>query len=182
MAIFFWSFFLFLVIWGNVYGQITDSRVILYSKLLHFAAAFIPIFFFHFVLAFLYKDKNNKLVIRLGYGLAVIFGILSLTKFIVLGSAAKIGFNHWIDVGSLYAGFVAYFWIYVLASIYFLFRGYKNSDGITRKKTGYILAAVLISFIGGGMSFLPQTLNIYPYGNFVAWLYPVLITYGIFIK
>lgn len=178
MAIGVWSFTLFLLMVST-----TEPKGIFYSKILHVGASFIPIFFLHFVLSFLNKlnNKNKKGLLIIGYFLAVVFAILSLTKEIIVGAPPLVGFSVWVSVGRLYPLLLIYFWFYILAGIYFLYQGYRRSDGIIRRKALFILVASIIGFGGGGTNFLPQTLGIYPFGNFFAWLYPILITYGIFV-
>jgi len=179
MAISLWSgSYLFMLVVNN------ESNGILGSKILHVGASFIPIFFYHFVLSFTLQKRDRKKLTFLmaGYILAVIFSLLSLTSLIVTGSSPKLGYLYWIDAGKLYPLLLAYFWIYALAAIYFLYQSYMQSSGILRKKIFYVLVASIIGFAGGGTSFLPQTLGIYPFGQFFVWLYPVIVTYGIFIK
>lgn len=178
MFIGFWSFTFLLMLLSK-----TESEGVLYSKLLHVGAAFIPIFFCHFVLSFLYQlgNKNKRIFLVAGYILAVVFAGLSLTKEIVAGFVPNAGFPFWLLPGQLYPLLLLYFWFYVLAGIYFLWQGYKRSDGVMKIKIGWVLVASPLGFGGGGTNFLPQTLGIYPFGNFFAWLYPLLITYGIFV-
>lgn len=179
MAIGIWSLALYFLMTSQ--GQ---ELGILASKFIHLGAAFIPVFFLHFVLVFLFRPITGKakLLLIVGYILAVVFGILSFTRFIVLGSVGQFGFSQWVSAGSLYPFFLMYFWFYFLVSVYFLYQGYINNGGARKKQIFYILLAALIGFIGGGTNFLPQTVEIYPYGHFLTWLYPALITYGIFIK
>jgi hypothetical protein len=160
-----------------------EVEVILYSRLLHVGATFIPIFFCHFVLTFLFKAQEKKIFLAVGYLLAIIFTVLSLWgSYLVSGASPKVGIDWWYDAGSFYPIFLIFFWFYALAAIYFLFKAYRERGGVLKKKTFYILLAAIIGFVGGGTSFLPATLGIFPWGHFITWLYPVIITYGIFIK
>jgi len=180
LAIGAWSGNLFLLMHS---GQI-QSAAILYSKLLHVGASFIPVLFCHFVLYFALQYGNKKKIVFLyaGYILAIVFALLSLTPLIVAGASPKIGFSFWVDAGKLYPWLLIYFWVYVLATLYFLFQGYQNTGGVMKTKTFYLLIASIVAFASGGTSFLPQTLGIYPFGDFITWLYPIIVTYGIFIK
>ena len=171
-----WSLNLFLLMTSNI-----EQEGIFYSKVLHVGASFIPIFFLHFVLSFLHQDKNQKIFLIVGYVLALVFAFLSLTKEIVASVAPVAEFPFWIMAGRLYPFLLIYFWLYVLIGIYFLCRGYGKSDGILKRKIIFVLVATLIGFGGGGTNFLPQTVGIYPFGDFFAWLYPILVTYGIFV-
>lgn len=176
MAIGLWSLaFLFLQISKNL------NEGILYSKLLHVGASLIPIFFYNFVVIFSVKKYNRK-VLYFGYLLAGVFSILSFTEYIVLNASPKFNFNYWVDAGSLYLLLLIYFWIYVTLSVYKLYIMYVSSDGVIKKKAFFIFLASLIGFLGGGTSFFPQTIGVYSFGQFFTWLYPVLVTHGIFLK
>jgi len=180
MAISLWSACLFLLM---LLGK-DESDGIFYSKILTAGASFIPIFFCHFVLNFTLQIGNRKKVLFLyvGYFLAIIFSLLSSTSLIVAGGSSRAGYPSWVDAGKLYPLLLAYFWVYVLAGIFFLYQAYGRTGGTTKRKTLYLLVASIIAFASGGTNFLPQTLGIYPFGNFITWLYPVIVTYGIFVK
>ncbi len=179
MAVTVWGLGLLLVILSK-----TEVAGIFYSRLLHISASFVPVFFCHFVLAFLfYLYGNNiktKFFVFIGYFLAFIFAILSFSDLIVPSASSKLGFATWADDGQFYFFYLLYFIVYIIASICFLYMGYKKSDGVIKRKTFYILIASFIGFGGACTNFLPQTLGIYPFGQFFVWLYPILVTYGIF--
>lgn len=161
----------------------TVEQAYFYNIILNTGAALIPIFFFHFVSVLLMKEKQEKTLIIIGYVLAVIFIFLIFNSpWIIGGVGEKTGFTYWIDVGILYIPFIIYFWFYAIKTIYLLIKGYKNSEGIHKRRIYYILLAGIIGYFGGGTNFLPQLFNIYPFGNFITFLYPILITYGIFLK
>ncbi|MDD2807602.1 MAG: histidine kinase N-terminal 7TM domain-containing protein [Patescibacteria group bacterium] len=178
LAIGLWATGLFFLI-----GSDTSSEGVYFSKILHAAAAFIPIFFLHFIWSFTHqaRSKKNIVLISLGYFLALFFLALSFTDKIVAGSSPKLGFSSWVDAGSWYPLFIVYFWAYVLLAIYWIYVAYSSNDGIIKQKTFYLLLGSLVLSLGGGSNFLPQTLGIYPYGDFIVWLYPIIVTYGIFV-
>ena len=161
----------------------TEQQAVFYSQLLHLGASFIPIFFFHFIILLIQaRTFKFNLILIVGYLMAVIFAGLSFTPAIVVHAQPFFGFDQWVAAGPLYPLLLVYFWIYALTSLVLLFRAYRRSDGVLRKKYFYIFIAGLIGFGAGGTNFLPQTLGIYPYGNLIMWLDPLLITYGIFVE
>ena len=178
MAIGLWGIGLLLLLVSK-----TEQQAFLYSKLLHIGAAFIPIFFCHFILIFLYQEQKRKTFLILGYILATVFTVLTFTGSLMVSKVVSdaFGFNFWFEVGSLYFVFITYFSLYAISAIYFLTKGYKQNDGIRRRQIFFLLIATIVGFGGGMSNFLPQTAGIYPFGHFVAWLYPLFITYGIFI-
>lgn len=170
-----WSAGLLMVMMSN-----DELQGISYSKVIHVSASFIPILFFHFVVLFRPR-LLRRYYLWIGYLLSILFAILSLGTKVVAGASPKLNFLTWVDAGPLYSIFLLYFWFYTLFSIYLVCIGIKDSDGILKKKMVYLLLGSLVLSIGGGSNFLPQTLGIYPYGDFIVWLYPMVITYGIFV-
>lgn len=180
MAAVAWSSSLFL----NLTSE-EAQQSLMYGKLLHSASAFIPIFFYHFTLEFLHKEKVNiqKIFLSVGYLAALILSYFSFFSNLVVARVdPNADFAFWIIPGSLYSIFLLYFWAYSLIAIYYLFQGYYKSDGTMKRKIFYLLVASILAIFGGGTSFLPQTLGIGPYGLLIAWVYPLLVTYGIFVE
>lgn len=177
LAITFWSANLVLVMLAE-----TAEQGLRHSQLLHVGAAFIPILFFHFVLLFVFQhSKISRALLLTGYLLSILFVFLSFSPRIVSGVAARSGFDFWVEAGDFYYLYILNFWIFVALAIFYLVKHYSAADGIMKRKINFFLIATLVGFGGGGTSFLPQTLDIYPFGNYVAWFYPILITYGIFM-
>lgn len=155
-----------------------------YGKLLHSTSIFIPVFFYHFTVVFLYRAVTGyrRAIVAFGYLAVIILSAITfLTNFIISGVDINAGFSGWIVAGEFYYLFLAVFWLYSVVSFLNLVKGYFRFDGVLRRKIFYLLLASLIGFLGGGTSFLPQTFGAYPYGIFISWLYPLLVTYGIFV-
>jgi len=161
-----------------------DTQAFINLKIVYLGAVMIPIFFFHFVLNFLYKEKKYKYLLYLGYILSVIFLVLILgTRLIISGVRHLENFGNYEEVEIPgFNLFLLYFGIFSLYAIYLLIKGYFENDGIRRKKILYIILAAIITFVGGTSNFVTDLTGIYPYGQMIVWLYPVLITYGIFLK
>jgi len=172
-----WGFGLFMIVAAKSYDQ-----ALFFDYFLHFGSALIPILFLHFVLLLLKHQKNLAWLIP-GYIISIFFSISAwVPGWVVSGASAYVGFTYWVDAGFLYWPFVIFFYICVATAAFLLLRGYSISDGLIKKQIFYILIAIIIGFIGGGTSFLPQLFNIYPFGNFITFLYPLMVTYGIFLK
>lgn len=174
-----------ITVWGVGYlltasgGDATSA--INYVKIVYFGGTFLPIFFFHFLNKFLMKDY--KMVLIIGYILAGIFLILffftsSLIKGI--GYSKSFGFYEQVNFPLFYF-YLLYFLFFVIYCFIFLLRAYRYSGGIKKKQILFIIWAGILGFGGGITYFFPQLFNIYPFGTFVVFLYPILITYGIFL-
>jgi len=178
MAVGIWGMGLFLLFIVK-----NETQAIYSNYILNIGASLIPILFFHFVSAFLLRVKKDKILIITGYIVAFIFVILTFIPPLLIGGVSeKTSFRFWIDSGTFYLPFVVYFWFFVLIAVYLLIKGYKSSDGLIKKKIFYILLAVIIGFGGGGTNFLPQLFNVFPFGHYLTFLYPIIIAYGVFFK
>lgn len=178
MGVAVWSGVLLALLWMKP----EENLGLMLSRILHTGATMLLIFFFHFVLRFLWKEKEYLLVLIVGYVIAVIFTALFFgTNWILTGAAPKVGFDIWVEVSPWYWAYVLYFLVYVTLPTFLLWQEYRRSDGIKKKQISYILLAVVISYLGGMTNLLPQLVNIYPFGTFVVFLYPLIISYGIFL-
>lgn len=175
-------------IWSGVWFfvhilKLNNDLGLLLSRVLHIGANFLIIFFFHFILKYLQKENNYKVILIIGYTISILFLIvIFIPHWFIEGMSPKAGFDIWFEAGILYPLFVIYFLIYTVLSIRLLYKEYKRSDGLKRKQIYFILLAAIIGIGGGITNFLPQLFNIYPFGTFVIFLYPLIITYGIFLQ
>ena len=153
-------------------------------RLVYFGAILVPMFFFHFVAHFTFRYPKVVVLTIAGYLLAGIFIALAVgTNLIIEGVRYLETFGYYEDIAI--PGFyflMAYFWFYVVFALAMLIASYRRSDGIRRRQMLYILLASAIAFIGAGTNFLMDLTGWYPYGQLIVWLYPILVTYGIFVQ
>jgi hypothetical protein len=140
--------------------------------------------FFHFVASFLFKDIKYKLLIILGYILGVGFLFLNTTTELVIKGVRYLeNFGRYEEITTIgFKIFLTYFLFFAVMGIYLLFKGYRENGGIRRQQIVYIILASLCGFVGGSSNFVTDLTGIYPYGQMIVWLYPALITYGIFLR
>ncbi len=151
----------------------------LWNYFLYMGAIFIPIFFYHFTLVLLKKEKSKKFSLIVGYLLCLAFQILNYTKYFVKDVPPKFMFNHWVEPGEIYYFFFAFFVGYFLYSLVLLFRHSLNRSNPDRNQIKYILIGSIIGVSGGITNFFPQFFNIYPFGNYLIILYVFFVTYSI---
>lgn len=178
-AISMWAFSLGMQVVSSNY-----ETAFLWNKILNIGAIFIPIFFYHFVVAVLGVEKKEKWFIVSGYffATAVLLFLFNLfTPLFVKGVPPRVGFSFWIEIGPLYYLFFAFFVTYMLRAGYILIKHRKISTGVKRAQINYLLLALLFGFGGGVTNFFPQVfeINIYPFGNYLVVLYVIFITYSI---
>lgn len=178
------SFFVGIIGLGIFLGFIAKNsdQALTYNFVLFTGASIMPAVYFHFVSTYLLKEKN-KFLMYFGYILAVIFLVMTFFSPLIIKSASlKATGTYWADPGLFFLPFLIYFWFYIIYSIAQLIAGYKHSEGMSKVKLFYLIIAAVIGFGGGGTAFLPQIFSVFPYGYFITFLYPIILSYGIFIK
>ncbi len=177
ISIFFWSIFYFLWQISNNY-----SSALLYTRLLSLGSTLIPIFYLHWIMAFLglLKDKRKIIILVFGYILTSIFIIFSFSNIFVKDVGEVFLFQYWPQPGYLYS-------VYLLASYlgligygcFELWKNYSREVGIRRQQIKYIIIGTLIGFCGGATNFfLWYKIPIPPIGNFIISLYVFILFYA----
>lgn len=172
--------------WAFIFTNIvsTFSQAWTAVKVVYFAASWIPILYFHFVVTFLFKDAVKKKFLVIGYILALIFSILCISTTVVISGTKYLpNMGYYEDVA--FPGFILFlinFFFFSGYALFLLFKEYVGNSGFRRRQILWILFPSILGFVGGASNFLSDLTGLYPYGQLVVWLYPVLITYGIFIK
>ncbi|MEW6086872.1 MAG: ATP-binding protein [bacterium] len=171
-------------IWGFGALKISitkDPKVALfYWRLVHIGVIFIPILFMHFVYTFL--NKKEHWPIYFVYSIGFFFLFINFTDLFIKNVAFV--FNSFYYDGHpptiFYSVFTAFWFTVIIISHIILFIALRKSTGITKTQINYFIWGMLVSFSGGGMSFIPVFgVDIYPYGNLAGFLYPIIITYAI---
>jgi|SRR3989339_297620 len=174
-----WSSCLFIVI----FFKLLSPLGITLTRILHIGSLLLIIFFFHFILSFSFKLKQYKIWLISGYLIAVFLSLLILiTDWVIKGVMPVMKFEVWLEPGKLFLLLVLYFIIYGYMSIYLLFKEYFNSEGLKKWQSYYILLAGIFGLGGGLIIFFANLFNVYPFGIFFIFLYPLFITYGILLK
>ena len=154
-----------------------------YVRIVYFGASFVPIFSFHFVTVFLFKHLALKWLIVIGYVCSVVVAIISsFTPYVVSGVRYLEGFGHYEEIVTPWFYFLlAYFLFFSASSVYLLISAYPQNDGIRRHQLFYLIFAFIVGFVGAFSNFVTDLTGIYPYGQMIVWLYPILVTWGIFV-
>lgn len=171
---------------GSVAAELfsNDRELSLMSfKVLDIGATLVMIFYLHFAIEFLNLKSKYKALIVTNYLLGMFFLFsLSFTTWIVVGVEQRLDFNYWEKGGILYPFYFIYCLLIFLISLYLQIKGYKTNEGLKRRQLVYLISALIVGFGGGMTVFFPELFNIYPIGIFFVFLYPILITYGIFLR
>jgi signal transduction histidine kinase len=153
------------------------------GQILYTGMIFIPVFFLHFIIAFLDKISIKKNILFIGYFLSIIFLILTwTTKLIIKDMAPKLSFRYYTVPGILNFPLFLIFAYFVGYSYFLLFYNYNKFSYTKREQLRYIIIATIIGFLGGITSFLPVfNIPVFPYGNYFVILYAFIISYAIII-
>ena len=176
-----WAYFNFsIALWGlGAYelGSVHDPKsALLWFKIGHVAIITIPIFLIHFTHSFL--EYKNKYLIVTTYLIGIFFLISLFTGHLIYH--VRLVFNSFYYPSNpqiLYFIFVL-LWIISIFYIYKLaYRKTKTTFGEKRNKIKYLFISLSVGFIGGATNFVPIFgINLYPYGNFLVAIFPIIMT------
>ncbi|MDO8474511.1 MAG: ATP-binding protein [bacterium] len=180
-------FSLSVVVWSAGYflwqNAKTPEDALFWSRVLMIGAILIPILNFHFVLAFLNKVKEQRIVLYLGYALFSFFLLLSFSSSFVSGVEQKLEFLFWPNPGILFHPFLLLWFVYVIYSVVLLLKARGTATQSLRSQIEYILFATAIGY-GGGITnfFLWYNIPIPPIGIWAPALYVGIVAYAMVTK
>lgn len=154
------------------------SQVIFWDRFIYIGVVFVPIFMFHFALSFISYKK--KILLILGYCLAVFFLIASRTEYFV-SDVFEYQWGVHSQAKFLHTVFLVYFFAYIALSYYFLIDFLKkSSNALERNKVKYILLALVVLVLVGSPAFLPAyNIGIYPIPFLSGVFFTLLLAYPI---
>ncbi|MEI7751141.1 MAG: ATP-binding protein [Candidatus Omnitrophota bacterium] len=177
-AIIFWAVFVLLATTVR-----SPKAALFFSQLCHAGAVLIPIFFLHFIYAYI-GVSDRALVVRVFNAVAGIFivVIFCAPDLFFSGVSPKFGFPYFPNNGPLYSAWFLFFGIVVaFAHVRLLIAG-LSVEGVKRKQAFFFFAANLLGYLGGVGCFLPvYSINMFPfpYGPFGVALFSLVTTYAI---
>lgn len=170
-----WSGSLFL--WGI---STNPPAALLWAKILHIWATFIPVTYFHFIVELLRLTKEKKRILIVGYIVSLLIAFTANTNLFIKGVEDRFLFKLWPVPGVIYPFFLSLFFIYTVYSIYLTSKAFKQSDGFLRQQLKYILLGLIIGFGGGATNYLLfYNIPFIPIGNFFIFFYVILYAYAI---
>ncbi len=169
------SYFLlmvFIALWAaGMFNMVTAAsfkQAFLWGRLLFILAAFIPAFYFRFIMRLLAAEKKYKFLVRLGYFISVYFAIAVLTPSMFKSANLKFGV-YWPAAGRFFWLYIVYFIAYPLSAHLVAFANRGRFSHLAKKQLRYISIAAILGFGGGASTFLPA------YGIFIPRLESVTI-------
>jgi len=172
-------------IWSFSYFFMTISRsrevALLSNWILHFAAIFIPLFYYLLVLIITGAYNRNKIIFWIFTSAALLFTVINLSPWFVADVVSKVGFNYAPVPGPLYLFFFFYFFIVVTAGLITSGKAaYLAKDRSVRIRFIYTIIFTVAASLGGGSVFLTTFFaQIPPYLLILFSLYPLISGYAI---
>ena len=171
-----------IALWSSFYWlwrvAISPERALLYCQLLMAAALFIPVTLTHFLARL--TGRSRPVVIVAGYGLAVLFCIGDLAGYVVARVDLTEAYGWWPKAGPLFAAMLVFFAMWTSYSWWLAWQGVRHGDTPEARQLRYIVAAVVIGFIGGATNFpLWFDIPIPPVGNGLVLVYTAMLAHAI---
>ncbi|HLD31717.1 MAG TPA: ATP-binding protein [Patescibacteria group bacterium] len=158
----------------------TAFGTLLSFQLLHIPACFVSIFYLHFVLVWLGREKRHQIFIWFGYILSIFFASLTFSPYFIADMVPKFALRYWAVPGFLYHFYLLMFFGIFFYSSFLLFRQYFRETGTKKMQIRIMLIGMVLSFFGGSTNyFLWYDLNFPPYGNIFASTFVILSAYAI---
>jgi signal transduction histidine kinase len=179
-----WAYFNFAIaLWGlGAYktGEAHDPQsALLWFKIAHIGVITIPIFLLHFTHYFL--ERKNKNLIIIIYLIGGFFLITLLTNKLM--PHVKFMFNSFYygtNPPLIYYLFCLLWTASVVYDYRLAFIKIKTTSKEKRNKIKYFFLSLSIGYIGGLTNFFPILgINLYPYGNFLVAVFPIVMTFVI---
>ena len=179
-----WAYFNFAIsLWGlsaYMIGSAHDPKsALLWWEIGHIGVITLPVFFIHF--SFYFLENKNKRLITIIYLADISFLIILFTKQLL--THVKFMFNSLYYVTNPPAIYIIFFFLWITSIVYIYQIAYikiKTASGEKQNKIKYFFISSSIGFIGGITDFFPAfKINLYPYGNFLVAVFPIVMTYVI---
>jgi signal transduction histidine kinase len=149
-------------------------------RILNIGAICIPLFYLHFVFAFLRIDIKKKPLLLLAYIITSFMLVFSFTSFFHTDVEPKLSFRYYSVPGSLYFLYILMLFAYINYGLFKLFKAYRTATGAFRNQIKYFIYASIIAFTGGSTTFLLVfDINVYPFGQLFFPLNALVMAYAI---
>ncbi len=153
--------------------------------IIHAAVAFVPAFYYHFVLIFLESTRDRRRSLATAYGAAALFCGLTLTASPLFMTGVKQTYWGWAPAsGPLYVAYLLYLHACLGGGAWLLVRAQRRTDSsFRRNRLGLMVLATFITLFGGAVDILrfvvarvvPAAEHFYPLGIPANMLFAVLL-------
>jgi len=172
-----WGFGLFQAFSANF-----ASIALFWGRFLNLSALFIPLFFFHFVISYLSKNKARKKEIIFYYFVVSIYFVAALIvpNIFIKGVFSVFSFKYYPLGGSAYFLFPIIYSYLMMYGISLLIIEWSHASVFKRNQIKYLIAGVVVGIFGGATTFFPIFgIKIYPFGTYLVPFYVLTVAYAI---
>ncbi len=158
----------------------TEQMALMYCRLTYLGSLFIPLTTFHFTIAVLDEDRQQRNLIIAAYLIGLLFFLpLSQTTWFISG-VYSYPWGYWWKCGVGHMIFLGFLSVLMTASFYKLWRGLNTRKSqLARTRLWYVLLALMVAYLGA-IDYLPNYgFKIYPFGYGFLFFYIVLTSYAI---
>lgn len=156
-----------------------DAGGLLFSRLCNICAGYIPVCFTSFCLHITNQVPRKNFILKIGYLASIIFTIFGFSDFFLSVKPILI-FKYYAEPGPLYYLYTFHFFFFALYSEYILLSCLKRLDVERSNQVKYIVAATVIGFSTGSVTFLPvYNIPIEPVSLHFMWIYLAVISFAI---
>lgn len=157
----------------------TPEVALLSWRVAHIGGIFIPIFFYHVVVAFC-RISRPRLVF-FAYAQGVVYLVLNAVGLLFNKTVFLFNSIYYIQaIDFYYYSFTIIWFLLVLIGHFELFLFYKQSQYVEKNQVLYFFLGTLVGFLGGATNFLPMySIPIYPFGNITIPFYCLIVSYAI---
>ena len=171
------SYFLLMVclaLWAaGMYNAVTSfdaARAFFWIRFLFIFAAFIPAFYFRFLMRMLGQEKQYRFLLRLGYFISFCLAVSMPASFMLKGATLKLG-AYWPNPGKFFFLYVVFLAGYPALAHKIVHTNRRELTHLAKKQLIYVSIAAVLGFGGGVSTLLPA------YGIFI----PRLESFFIFL-
>jgi len=132
-----------------------QTAAIFWSRVLIFGATFIPVFYLHWILAFLDMHRKRKILLVSSYVVTIIFaGFNWFTNYYISGVHPIYFFPFWPSAGPLFIWYLIFGYAGINGyALFLLIREFLRSEKERRYQAAYLLIGTLAGFAGGVTNF-----------------------------
>ena len=139
----------------NLNNDISPELGLFMGRIGNAFAVFIPVTWYHFVLAFVGSGKRRSRFVATLYAISSIIASLAFTPWFITKTVPMVGFRYYSQAGPIFCLSAIIFFIVVPLSFFELYKKIKMVSGHERRQIRGLFFIALVGYIGGSPTFLP---------------------------
>lgn len=170
--------------WGYGYWawhlSSSQEEALLFVRLLMSGAIFLPITYVFHVLTLLERVKTHQWLLRIGWGLGILFFFANFTSYFISDVHPIKGFLYWPSPGPLFHLYLLGFGLFSSYGTWLLFQEARKRNGTERSRFFLLTLGSTIAHIGGFTTFpLWYGIPIPPNGVILVTVYTSVMAYSL---